>query len=296
MMYKILIEASGSLSSNFMIKNIHESGNLACGSDIDDFNAAKKMCDDFIIFPKFGDKNLWQKVEKSLLEHKIDIVIPSFDEMLLGWAKRVKYFQEKGIYVIISPFETIELFLDKYKTYQFFKKIGIKTPKTKLYNRYEIIKPRFGRGAKDLLIFDDTISDFITQEKVDGAEYTVDCLFDNSGEAVYIIPRKRIDVKDGKSTKGISEFRADINKEIIKISRNIKFYGAVNFQLFVSNKDIIFIEVNPRIAGGMALGMKASENWILLMIDNFIHNKKIKAKNVKYGLKMARYYEEVFYD
>lgn len=295
-MYKILIEAAGGMTSNFMIRNIQESGNLVCGSDISDFNAAKKMCDDFIIFPRANDKDLWKKVEELLIKHGVNVVIPSLDEMLLGWAKRVKYFKKKGIFVIISPLKTIEIFLDKYKTYKFFKSIGIKTPKTELYNRFEIIKPRFGRGAKDIFFYENQMSGYITQEKISADEYTVDCLFDNGGRAIYIIPRKRIDVKDGKSTKGITEYNPEIQKEIIKISQSAKFYGAVNFQLFINENDIIFIEVNPRIAGGMALGMRASENWVNLMIDNFINDKNITPKSVKYGLKMTRYYEEIFYD
>lgn len=295
-MYKILIEAAGSIASNFMIKNIQESKNLACGSDISDFNAAKKICDDFIVFPKADDKNLWQKVEKLLIKHNVNIVIPSLDEMLLGWAKRVEYFKKMGIFVIVSPSKTVEICLDKYKTYKFFKSINIKTPKTEIYKRFEIVKPRFGRGAKDVFFYENQLNGYITQEKIYGDEYTVDCLFNNKGKAIYIIPRKRIDIKEGKSTKGITEFNAKIKQEILKISQNITFYGAINFQLFAHKNDIIFIEINPRIASGMALGMKASENWINLMIDNFIHNKNITPKSVKFGLKMARYYEEVFYD
>jgi carbamoyl-phosphate synthase large subunit len=52
--------------------------------------------------------------------------------------------------------------------------------------------------------------------------------------------------------------------------------------------------VNPRIAGGMALGFAATENWIDLIVDNYINNKEVIAKPIQYGLRMTRYYSECF--
>ena len=44
-----------------------------------------------------------------------------------------------------------------------------------------------------------------------------------------------------------------------------------------------------------AEGFAATENWIPLIIENFIHGKSIKEKQtIQYGLKMARYYSECF--
>ena len=57
---------------------------------------------------------------------------------------------------------------------------------------------------------------------------------------------------------------------------------------------VTFIEINPRVAGGMALGLKASENWIPLFID-IMEKKHIEPKEVLDGLKMLRSYTEVYY-
>jgi len=294
---KILIEATGSLVSGYLIKAIKGSGNICIASDIDDFNHSKCLADEFIIFPKNNESDLWDKIENILIENKISIVIPSFDETLLGWAGRKEYFLKMGVHIIISDTNTIDTFLDKYKAYLFCKSIDILTPKTSLSQEYLLVKPRTGRGGKGIYVGNKSISmkDMISQEFIEGKEFTVDCFFDNNGNPIYIIPRLRINVQNGKSTKGVVVKHKRIEIYIKRISENIRFTGPVNFQ-FIENKskDLYFIECNPRIAGGMALGFAASENWINLIIKNFINKENIRPKSIKYGLKMVRYYDECF--
>ncbi|MBR2111522.1 MAG: hypothetical protein IJ950_00970, partial [Helicobacter sp.] len=55
------------------------------------------------------------------------------------------------------------------------------------------------------------------------------------------------------------------------------------------------IEINPRLGGGSALGFAASENWITAMIEMFVYKQNITAKPIKYGLKMARSYQEIYF-
>ena len=94
---RILIESSGSLTSNYLIKSIKKIGFEVVGSDIDEFNHSKVLCDDFIKMPKANDKLFWKKIENLLINYKIDAVIPSFDESLLGWSERIDQFNDKKI-------------------------------------------------------------------------------------------------------------------------------------------------------------------------------------------------------
>ena len=42
--------------------------------------------------------------------------------------------------------------------------------------------------------------------------------------------------------------------------------------------------------------MAATENWFPLIADMFVYEKNIKASSrVQYGLKMSRYYNEIYY-
>lgn len=298
MALKILTEASGSLASSYLIKAIQEAGCLAIASDIFPHCVGRYLADGFIKMPKADDENLWDKVEDALAKYSIDVVIPSFDEMLLGWAERKDYFRRLGVTVICSDASTVKIFQDKWLTYQFFAEHGIPTPKTSLNQDYPLIKPRKGRGAKGISITSDPVcmDGYISQEIVHGQEYTVDVLCDKRGNPVYIVPRLRQGVKDGKSTGGVVVDHPGICEWVEKICRSISFQGPINFQCVVDKKgNISFIEINPRIAGGMALGFAATENWIPLLVQHFVYDKDIKGvKPIQYGMMMRRYYAEVF--
>lgn len=295
----IFIEATGSITSGYLIKGIQEAGHRAVGSDISEFNHGRVLCEEFALMPKVSDPNLWKKTEEILKKFEVDVVIPSFDETMIDWAEKASHFEQLGTKVIISPLETIETFQDKWTTYGFFKEIGISAPKTSLTAEYELIKPRLGRGGSGIFENDFQteidMSGMISQEKISGEEYTVDVLFDKRGKPIYVVPRTRIDVKDGKSTKGIVIEHQKITELIDHISQHARFVGPINFQLFETKSgELVFIEINPRVAGGMALGFAATENWIPLLIDNIILGKEIEAKPINFGMKMIRYYHDLF--
>lgn len=296
-MKNILTEASGSLTSSYLIKSIQEANFRAIASDINPECFGRYIADDFMLMPKKSDPHLWMKKEQLLKQHKVDVVIPSLDESLIGWADRANNFNKQGIIVILSEPETVRIFQDKWLTYQFFESVGIPTPKTSLEQLYPLVKPRNGRGSTGVEITNRSVcmDGMISQEVVEGEEFTVDVLCNNQGDPVYIVPRKRIGVKEGKSTAGIVVRNETIEMWVRKICDAAHFRGPINVQCFLCKDGTVkFIEINPRIAGGMALGFAATENWIGVMINHFVFGKEIVPKEIQYGMRMMRYYAEVF--
>jgi carbamoyl-phosphate synthase large subunit len=295
-MKRVLTEASGGLTAGYILKAVAEAGAQGIASDIEDLSYADAFGAEFLKVPASGDELLWEKMASLVSQNKIDIVIPSLDETLLGWSKRQEEFSKLGCQVIISPKKTIEVCQDKWKTYQFFVENNIPTPLTSLSQLYPLVKPRDGRGGRGIIntLEEVDMTNMISQEVLSGVEYTIDVLFDHLSRPVYIIPRRRIGVVDGKSTKGIVEKNEQISDYIVKMSKILKFYGPINFQCFIQDDAIKFLEINPRVAGGMALGFAASENWIMLIINNILNNIEIRPKEIKYGLTMLRYYGEHF--
>ena len=296
---KILTEASGSITAGYLLRSIQELGYKAIASDIDKDCFANYLADDFIQMPKISEKCSWEKTLQLVSKNNIDIVIPSLDETLLLWAKNKNELLRSNIYVIISDPSTIEICEDKWKTYLFFKDHNIPTPNTSLDLKYSLIKPRKGRGSSGIFINKlnkkiDMVGN-ISQEIIEGTEYTVDVFCDLSGEPIYIVPRKRLQVKEGKSTGGIVIKHEIIESYTRKICKAIKFQGPINIQCFEENNgDIKFIEINPRIAGGMALGFAATENWIRLIVNHLVKGYPLRPVEIQYNVKMMRYYNEVF--
>jgi carbamoyl-phosphate synthase large subunit len=297
MSYRFLTESSGSLTSAYIIKNIQMANHICIASDINQNCAAETLANEFIVMPEYKAHSFWEKINNLLNKHNIDIVIPSFDETLLGWSEKKDIFHDKNISVIISEPSSIEVCQDKWLTYNFFSDNGVPTAKSSLEQKFTLVKPRFGRGGKGVDISGEKINmkGMISQEYLEGDEFTVDVFCDQNGEPVYIIPRRRKVVIDGKSTISTTEYNDQIEGLVKYICTKLKFIGPINFQCFLTlSNEIKFIEINPRIAGGMALGMAASENWINLIISNIIKGIKCNPKDIKYGLEMRRYYAETF--
>jgi carbamoyl-phosphate synthase large subunit len=298
MKYKFLLEASGTLISGFMIKSVQRAGAKVIASDIADC-AGAYLADDFIVFPKFRDPKLWEFTENIIEKKDINVVVPTLDETLITWSEKKTFFLKKGVHVLISDSETLSIFQDKWRTYNFFKENEIPTPITSLTHDYDVVKPREGRGGQGVTLKSkpNTINmeGMVSQEKLTGQEYTIDVFCDNNGKPVYIVPRVRLNVINGKSTGGRTVNHPEIIRWVEKICSQIKFFGPINLQCFESETGVIkFTEVNPRLGGGTALGMNATENWVNLMISNLIELKPITPRPIKFGLNMYRYYCEVF--
>ena len=296
---RILIEAIGSLVSGATIKRIHEAGHTCVGIDANKDCYARFLVDEFYQAPLATDPCSKDFLFNLAVEKKIDLVMASLDDGLLIWSSMRKSLLEHGVHITLPDEELLKIFLDKWKTYLFFKEVGTPTPETSLKQDFPLVKPRLGRGGDGIIITDQKVDmeDMVSQEVLTGTEYTTDVLCDIHSNPVYIVPRVRLGVKEGKSTGGIVVNNEKIKSLIVSLCNRMHYVGAFNIQCFEDeNGNVKFTELNPRLGGGTALGMAATENWIPLLIDTFINNKSIKASGVvDYGLKMGRYYSEIYY-
>lgn len=296
--YRILTEASGSLTAGYLIKGIREAGHVCVASDIDPRCFGGALADEFVLMPRTDEPGLWDCIAGRLREARIDVVIPSLDETLLGWAeRRASLRQRLGVHVVVSEPATVAICQDKWKTYEFFVSHEIPTPASSLHQDHPLVKPRFGRGATGVRVAEGPVdmTAMIAQELLTGTEYTVDVFCDRDSRPVYIVPRRRMNVRDGKSTNGIVEHSEPITAGVREICHRLPFVGPVNIQCFVlPDGSVRFVEINPRIAGGMALGFAATENWIGLVVRNILDGETIVPVPIRYGLEMRRYYAEVF--
>jgi len=188
--------------------------------------------------------------------------------------------------------------IDKWNTYNFFKNNGIPTPKTSLEMKYELLKPRIGRGSKGIYrknneknkLFD--ADNYISQQFIEGTEYTIDVLCDFNYKPIYIIPRERLKTESGVSVKGKTIYDEEIISYVKKIIECLKLKGIINIQCIKNSDGIFFIEINPRIGGGLSLSMASSDNWFKA-IERFINGNGYKPLKIVYNNIMLRYYEDL---
>jgi carbamoyl-phosphate synthase large subunit len=137
--------------------------------------------------------------------------------------------------------------------------------------------------------------ELIIMEFLPGEEYSVDVLADN-GKFISAIPRSRDHIKMGISFVGtVIE-----DKEIIEYSRRIveglKLNGNIGLQFKRDMSGIPkIIESNPRVQGTIVLCTAAGENMVYEAVKIGI-GEKPGIPEIKWGLKMIRYWDELFLD
>ena len=265
--------------------------------------AGSSFCDSFYQVPRAEDPDYIEKMNEVCIKEKIDAIIPIYDTEIEMLAKYRNKLEAK---LISSPHETIRKCNDKWETFQFFSSKKIPTPKTCLDNvstniKSEVLyKPRRGVGSKGIIDdgkkYESAPPDYIAQEKIFGQEYTIDCFCGETGDLIYAVPRKRLEVRFGICYKG-ETIRNDIFIENInKIVNNLKFYGPINIQVFLTDEnEQFFIEINPRL-GASSIITKATGIDMGGCIIKLINNIDIKPI-INYKLiRMNRFLSEIFYD
>lgn len=232
--------------------------------------------------PLVSDPEYLSTIDSIIVKEKISLIIPTIDQELMLWADNKEKYKEQGIYVSISPSETVKICNDKWETFGFFKTHGFPFPGTYLpemltyrMNFPLFIKPRDGRGSvdsyivknkKELDFFVEYVRDPLVQDYLIGKEFTLDAFFSQDGRLISYVPRYRLVIRSGVSDRGRTFKNKKLERWLIKIGQLLRFEGAVNIQGKISKNDITFFEINPRFSGGIQLSTAAGPNYAELLV------------------------------
>jgi carbamoyl-phosphate synthase large subunit len=168
-----------------------------------------------------------------------------------------------------------------------------------------IVKPRRGRGSRDVFAVDDAgelgwvlrrVPDPIVQTRIDGAEFTVDVLVDRDGTLAGAVPRWRLETRAGISTKGRTFHHEGLIDGVVALVAAVGLQGPANVQGFVTpDDDVVFLEVNPRFSGGLPLSIAAGADlvgeYVRAMLGESMRRELLRYRE---GVTMTRYFDEVF--
>ena len=283
------------------------------GTDIDSLAAASNFVDFFHIVPPSKHKDFIPSIQNICNENDINLVIPLNDNDLEPLSIGKSFLEQNGRIVVVCNKQSIKISTDKLKTYDFFKDVGIKTPKTWKSNEKNksdfpiLIKPRYGSAGQnvfkvnnqdELKFYIPRITDPIIQEFIDGSEITTDVICDFKGSILGIVNRKRIEVRWGEVSKGKTIFDKNIIKNCEKIVENLDIIGPITVQCILEDNDPYFIEINARYGGGAPLGFEAgvkSPHWYLSIASGIELNLP-SIGSYKQNLFLSRYDNSLFMD
>lgn len=277
------------------------------GVDVSENIAAKAFVDNFYIVPRYDEKNYINHLIDISLKEKVNAIIPLYEREFDILNKNREVLKSNNIELILSDDKTIRIFNDKKNTQLFFEENNIKAPKEYFYNDLEnediypvIIKPLDGMGSISVYkannkeegkFFFNYLKNPIIQEYIDGDEYTVDLFCNCKGEAVSIVPRKRLEVKGGEVSKTSTVKDEIIISKILDMTKKIKFYGPITIQCIKDNSgEIFFIEVNPRFGGGVPATFYSGVNYGELL-KSIIQKEKLESIIGKFEEKIILRYD-----
>lgn len=248
------------------------------GVDCGNLVSAEKFVDKFYNVPKISDPLYIETLLRICNEENVDLLIPLYEKEFTMLCEFRSKFEEQGTKILLSDVEVINIFNNKYSTYEFFTNNNINTPKSYLKDSLPreltyplIIKPIDGMGSnnvfkvkneKELKFFVEYVEKPIIQECIEGIEYTIDVLCDLGGRVISAVPRERIEVRSGEVSKSRTVKDCRIINVVLDLCSKTKFIGPVTIQCIVTqNGEIKFIEVNPRFGGGVPLSFEAGVDY-----------------------------------
>jgi len=245
----------------------------------------------------------------------IKLLISLLDTDLSKLSNHRKMFKEIGTEILISSYKVVDTCQDKIKTFKFLMHNGIETPNLfkveealsgKIKDFPLILKPSQGSASKgifkinnveELKFYRPKVRNPVLQEFINGTEYTIDVLADFNSNVRCIVPRKRLEVREGEVSKGITVK----NQKIIDIAKKcveslIEVIGPITVQGFLTIEGNFKVtEINPRFGGGHPLAIAAGADfprWIIEMTQG--KDPSIELDGWEDGLLMLRYDDAIF--
>ncbi|WP_298555593.1 ATP-grasp domain-containing protein [uncultured Algibacter sp.] len=250
--------------------------------------------------PDIYDDNYIPRLKEIINEFNVCLVISLNDLELPILSKYKHQLESKKTKVLISDETVISIGFDKWKTYQFLKKIGLNTPKTFISIDEAIkclengslkfplvIKPRWGSGSigvefpesiEELRLAynlqkiklkrtilntaskEDIENSIIIQEKLDGKEFGLDIVNNFKGDYFGTFAREKISMRSGETDKAQSIVLDIFDKVGKEIGSSLKHIGIMDVDVFLVKKQLYVLELNPRFGGGYPFSHEAGAN------------------------------------
>lgn len=240
-------------------------------------------------------------------QKKIDIILPILNGSIeVASMCRVRL---PKVFIPVTDFSVAKPLFDKLDAAVLFKENDFPIPKTYSVLSAKmpaIVKPRRGGKSRGIHIFRDMddlmhlqdLSGYIIQEYIENyREFTVDAYVDMDGEILTIVPRERLEIMGGESSKTMTCKNELLEKFTRDVIKRLNLRGPVNIQ-FIHDFDTdryLLMEVNPRLGGAVICSVLAGAP----ITDYIIAEAKGMALNPcddwKDHTLMARYLKEAVF-
>ena len=252
-------------------------------ADCSKYAPALYNADNYFIVPAVSNKNYISELYKICLKNGVKGVISLNDVEIPLLAQYKSKFREKGVKLIVSDPETIDICYDKYKTFKFLEENRFPFPKTfislsevlmeiksKAIKFPLLIKPRKGSagvGIKEVFNINGLQNEFnekknlIIQEFIQGDQYGIDVFSNSNLVPVSIFAKKVIRIRAGIADKEVTVYDAKMINYIRNLIGKLGLYGPGDIDLIKRRNEYIVLEINTRFGGGYPLAHVVGANF-----------------------------------
>jgi carbamoyl-phosphate synthase large subunit len=307
---RVLVTGAGGPAGVAVIRALRSRGHYVVAVDCDATAVGLRLADQQQVIPRFDDSHYLAALLRVATITDVQALICTVAEEYQSLTKAAGYLAEAGVRTLMPPLSAVELCIDKWAFAEHMRDSGLPGPTTGLGSAAGvpgpwIVKPRFGRGSRDVLGCQTRgqlaaalrqVPDPLVQTELTGREFTADVLVDVTGAVVSVAARWRTDTRGGISTKGSTFEDAEVTNVVSLVAKSVGVVGPANIQGFVAEDGGVAVhEVNPRFSGGLPLTLAAGADVVeeylrgvmgLPMRPERLFNRP--------GVSMMRYFCEVF--
>lgn len=281
-------------------------------------SSAFQSADAGFVVPRCTDPSFVPRMLELCRTHAVKLLIPTIDPELPVYAAHREDFAAIGTHVHVSPPDAIAIASDKRRTHAWLTAEDLPTvgqadqPRDVLDQPDAwpwplIAKPTRGSSATGIAIVDTPAAlaaltdgkDYIVQTLAQGVEYTVSTFIAANGDVVCAVPRRRLQVRAGEVSKGITCRHPAVEALAMDVARALPgARGAINVQIFhdPDTGDLNIIEINPRFGGGFPLAWQAGAHYPTWLIEERLGLPSSAAGAWRDRLVMLRFDDAVFVD
>ncbi|PZS03924.1 MAG: carbamoyl phosphate synthase [Chloroflexi bacterium] len=251
--------------------------------DMDPLAPALQIADKSYLVPRSDDAQFIPTLIDICRRERVSTIFPLIDPDILLLSRHEPEIEATGARIASVSYRAAVVTCDKWQTKSFFEDIGVPVPRTWLPSDLDpssapyplFIKTRQGSASehaykteneRDLRFFLEYVPDPIVQEFLPGPEITLDVICDLDGEILSVVGRKRIDVRGGEVSKGVTIRDAGLIDICVKIAHQLLAKGPICVQCILKDGRPYFTEVNTRFGGGFPLALAAgvdAPRWLL---------------------------------
>lgn len=312
---RILVTGAGGPAGIAVILELARIGITTIGCDIDPFGAGLRLANESELLPPFDDAAYFDELVAVARHHSADGLIVTMTEEMAVLAPRTVDLGAAGLAHWLPPAACVDTCLDKLRFAEVTEQHRQPVPATAGGSVDEalaivpgpwIIKPRFGRGSRQIFSADDAdavrdawpqVDGPILQTRLAGREFTVDVLVDHDGALVGAVPRFRLKTESGISTAGRTFAAQGLDELVAGLLNCVGHRGPANVQGFLDDDGTcVFSEINPRFSGGLPLSLRSGSDLVGEYVRG-IYGLPIRAERLAYrpGTLMIRHWAESIY-